>query len=116
MMVLADEGLNGNLVRALREEGHLVDWIKETNIGMTDEDIITLAKQNNQVLITEDKDFGEWIFAHRLSGLTIIFLRYNKEDYDTILSFLKLALNTIETGGKNEFITINKNKVRRRKI
>lgn len=115
-MILADEGLNGNLVRALREDGYQIVWIKESHIGMDDEDIIALARQNNQVLITEDKDFGEWIFAHQLSGLTIIFLRYDKEDYDTILSFLQSALKTIEADGKNEFITINKNKVRRRKI
>ena len=115
-MILADEGLNGNLVRALREEGYQVIWIKETNVGMDDEDIIALARQNSQILITEDKDFGEWIFAHQLSGLTIVFLRYDKEDYNTILSFLKWALKTIETDGKNEFITINKNKVRRRRI
>lgn len=30
---------------------------------MADEDIIALAKQNNQVLITEDKYFGEWILS-----------------------------------------------------
>ncbi len=83
---------------------------------MDDEDIIALAKQNSQVLITEDKDFGEWIFAHQLSGLTIIFLRYEKEDYDIILSFLRSALKTIEADEKNEFITINKNKIRRRRI
>lgn len=83
---------------------------------MADEDIIALAKQNSHVLITEDKDFGEWIFSHQLSGLTIIFLRYDKEDYDTIFSFLKSALKTLETEEKNEFITINKNKLRRRKI
>jgi predicted nuclease of predicted toxin-antitoxin system len=100
----------------LREEGYQVIWIKETNAGMDDENIISLARQNSQVLITEDKDFGEWIFSHHLSGLTIIFLRYDKEDYDTILSFLKSALRTIETEEKDEFITINKNKVRRRRI
>ncbi|MGB3779942.1 MAG: DUF5615 family PIN-like protein [Tunicatimonas sp.] len=115
-MVLADEGLNGNIIRALRADGYQIIWIKETNIGMADEDIIALAKQNSQILITEDKDFGEWIFAHQLSGLTIIFLRYDKEDYDTILSFLRSALKTIETDEKNEFITINKNKIRRRRI
>ena len=115
-MILADEGLNGNLVRALREDGYQIVWIKETNAGMDDEDIIALARQNSQILITEDKDFGEWIFSHQLSGLTIIFLRYDKEDYKTILSFLKSALKTIEAGGKNEFITINKNKIRRRRI
>ncbi len=115
-MILADEGLNGNLVKSLREDGYQITWIKETNAGMADEDIITLAKRDNKILITEDKDFGEWIFAHQLSGLTIIFLRYDKEDYDTILSFLRSALKTIESNGKNEFITINKNKVRRRRI
>lgn len=115
-MILADEGFNGNLVRALREDGHEIVWIKETNAGMTDEDIIALARQNSQILITEDKDFGEWIFSHQLSGLTIVFLRYDKEDYDTILSFLRSALKTLESDEKNEFITINKNKVRRRII
>lgn len=52
-MILADEGLNGNLVRALRGDGYDIVWIKETNAGMDDEDIITLAKQNSQILITE---------------------------------------------------------------
>ena len=115
-MILADEGLNGNIIRTLRADGYQIVWIKESNIGMADEDIIALARQNSQVLITEDKDFGEWIFAHRLSGLTIIFLRYDKEDYNTILSFLLSTLKTIEADEKNEFITINKNKIRRRII
>ena len=115
-MILADEGLNGNIIRALRKDGYQIVWIKETHIGMADEEIIALAKQNSQVLITEDKDFGEWIFAHQLSGLTIVFLRYEKEDYNTILSFLRSTLKTIESDEKNEFITINKNKIRRRRI
>ena len=103
-------------MRTLREDGYEIVWIKEENAGMNDEDIIALARENSQILITEDKDFGEWIFAHQLSGLTIIFLRYDKEDYYTILAFLKSALKTIKIDGKNEFITINKNKVRRRRI
>lgn len=115
-MILADEGLNGNFIEALRKEGYNINWVKETNSGMNDEDIISLAKINNQVLITEDKDFGEWVFSHQLTGLTIIFLRYDKDDFDLILSFLKKALKTIEINKRNEFITINKNKIRRRSI
>ena len=115
-MILADEGLNGNIIRALRTDGYQIVWIKETNIGMADEDIIALAKENSQVIITEDKDFGEWVFAHQLTGLTIVFLRYDKKDYNTILSFLRSMLKTIEADEKNEFITINKNKIRRRRI
>lgn len=35
-MILADEGLNGYLVKALREDRYEVMWIKETNPGMLD--------------------------------------------------------------------------------
>lgn len=63
-MILGDEGLNGNLVRSLREDGYQVFWIRESNAGMKDEDVIALAREKSQVLITDDKDFGEWIFAH----------------------------------------------------
>jgi len=42
-MILADEGLNGNLVRSLREDGYKIVWVKETYAGMDDEDIIALV-------------------------------------------------------------------------
>ncbi len=54
-MILADEGLNGNLVKALRADGYQISWIKELNAGIRDREIIGLARQNNQVIITEDK-------------------------------------------------------------
>lgn len=115
-MVLADEGLNGNLIKALRADGYQVEWIKEIEVGMADIDVIALAREKGSVLITEDKDFGEWIFSHHISGLTIIFLRYDKEDYLAILSYLKSILRSKVNEDKKEFITINKNKVRRRQI
>lgn len=115
-MILADEGLNGNIVRVLRSEGHDVVWIKEVHPGMADEDIIKLAITDNKILITEDKDFGEWIFSHHLSGLTIIFLRYNKSDFELILNYLIRVLKSCMNSPQKEFITINKNKVRRRSI
>jgi len=119
LLILADEGLNGNIVRELREKGFNVDWILEIEPGISDEKIIELAKERHRSLITEDKDFGEWVFAHQIEGLTIIFLRYAKDDYPKVLKFLIELLKELEerplsTG--NEFITINRNKVRRRKI
>lgn len=113
-MILADEGLNGNLVKALRADGYEVVWVRELNSGMADRDIVALARQNSQVIITEDKDFGEWVFAHQLTATTIVFLRYDKEDYNAILSFLRSTLKTLEIEKPSEFITINRNKVRRR--
>ena len=117
-MVLADEGLNGNIVRFLREKGFEVHWILEISSGISDEEVIRYAKDHTKILITEDKDFGEWVFAHKIDGLTIIFLRYTKEEYEQIVDFLRLLLPEIENlkSPPYQFITINKNKIRRREI
>jgi hypothetical protein len=40
LLVLADEGLNGNIVRELRGKGINIDWILEIEPGMSDEQII----------------------------------------------------------------------------
>ncbi|MEM8528227.1 MAG: DUF5615 family PIN-like protein [Bacteroidota bacterium] len=119
LLILADEGFNGNFVRTLRAKGFQVDWVLEIASSISDEEVIELAKSNQQTLLTEDKDFGEWVFAHQIEGLTIIFVRYQKEDYETILESLLIILSELEEqeeSSKNEFITINKNKVRRRAI
>ena len=87
--------------------------------SISDKEVIKIAKSNNRILITEDKDFGEWVFSHGINGLTIIFLRYEKVDYEVILSYLTILLEElglIKLKKRNEFITINKNKIRRRKI
>ncbi|MCP3929277.1 MAG: toxin-antitoxin system, toxin component [Bacteroidetes bacterium] len=114
-MILADEGLNGNIVRELRELGLDVSWILEINPGIDDGQVIEIAKQNKKILITEDKDFGEWVFAHKIVGLTIIFLRYEKKDYEQIAKFL-IDLLKEDFRTDHQFITINKNKIRKRKI
>jgi len=75
-MIIADESLNGNIVRELRELEFEVDWILESKAGIADSEVIEYAKENNGLLITEDKDFGEWVFFHKIDGLTIVFLRY----------------------------------------
>lgn len=118
-MILADEGLNGNIVKALRDLGIVVDWIMEISPGIKDEEVIEYARANKKFLITEDKDFGEWVFAHKINRLTIIFLRYEKKDYEQVLKYLKELVQEIDLDKDKQlfqFITINKHKVRKRVI
>ena len=117
--ILADENLNGKLVAALRNDGHEVTWIREAYRGIPDIEVIRLAKENNQILITEDKDFGEWVFAHGITHITIIFLRYSKEEFDLTLENVRFVLGNFIpeiTQSTYEFITVTRNKIRRRKI
>lgn len=119
MKILADEGLNGNIVNQLRGWGHEVQWILEDCPGISDEEVIGIAKDGKQLLITEDKDFGEWVFAHRVSGLTVVLLRYEKQDFEIVLNSLRIQLELLSAHileNDHSFITINKNKTRKRTI
>ena len=117
MRFLGDECLNGFIVRDLREAGYDLQWILEDAPSIKDEKVIEFAKATQTILISEDKDFGEWVFSHHVTGLTIIFLRYKKEEYEKILQDLKIVLTDLEgTALEHEFITITARKIRRRTI
>jgi len=117
MRILADEGFNGKFVNQLRTSGFSVDWILEQHSGISDDEVIEIARSNKQILLTEDKDFGEWVFAHKVSGLTIILLRYSKEESDGMIETLNFFLENEQfSEHSNEFIVMTKNKIRRRRI
>ncbi|MDB4305960.1 DUF5615 family PIN-like protein [bacterium] len=59
MRILADENIPGATVRRLRAAAHDVFWIRESNPGIPDTDIINLAVEEQRIIITFDKDFGE---------------------------------------------------------
>jgi len=57
--LLADECCDALLVEGLRADGHDVLYMKETAPGATDAIVVQLAGDQQRVLGTEDKDFGE---------------------------------------------------------
>jgi predicted nuclease of predicted toxin-antitoxin system len=56
----------------LTDQGHDVLSALETDPRATDEALLTLAQQEQRVLVTEDKDFGELVFVRRLPHPCII--------------------------------------------
>ena len=70
MRFLADENFSSLLVETLRARGHDILWIKETDPGIDDTEVLSLATDQARPLITFDKDFGELI--HRV-GLNAPF-------------------------------------------
>lgn len=63
MRFLADESCDAAIVRALRNAGHDVDAVADIARGATDETVLALATTGGRVLLTEDKDFGQLVFA-----------------------------------------------------
>ncbi len=52
--------------RMLTELGHDVVSASEGMPDATDAELLALANEEQRTLITEDKDFGELVFARRL--------------------------------------------------
>jgi len=68
MRFLADENCDFAVVRALRGAGHDVATVKDLAPGSTDDDVIRLALAEHRTLLTEDKDFGQLVFASAIES------------------------------------------------
>lgn len=77
MNFLADESCAGPVIRALRETGHDVVGIAEVAKGATDEQVLERAVNEKRVLITEDRDFGELVYARGRSSAGVILVRFH---------------------------------------
>lgn len=64
-MILADENIDHSLIAALRTAGYVVDSVYESHRSLSDEAIIELSRNPPRLILTEDKDFGEWVIRPR---------------------------------------------------
>ncbi len=115
-MILADENTHVKLIVALRKIPVDVLSIKEDYRGMQDEDIIILARNTGRIILTEDKDFGEWVFAHNVKNISVIFLRFHFMETEQMIIILSELLKTNRQRFNNKFTTITTRKMRSREI
>ena len=64
MRLLADENVSRLVVELLRAAGYDVASVRETRPGASDKDVLDEADSSDRVLLTEDRDFGDWSFAN----------------------------------------------------
>ena len=41
-----------------------------------DKEVLRFAAKQNRIIITEDSDFGEWVFAHQERIKGVLFIRF----------------------------------------
>ena len=74
MKFLLDSCISGYAAKDLRNAGFDVLWVPEIGKDPGDEEIIKKAFEENRVLVTADKDFGELVFLFNKPHSTIIRL------------------------------------------
>ena len=76
MRFLADESRDFAVVRALRSASHDVVAIAEVSPRIGDREVLKRARDEKRVLLTEDTDFGELVYADGFGSSGVILFRF----------------------------------------
>lgn len=111
MSLLVDSCVSKFAVDALREEGYDVIWIPEEGVDPGDTEILNRAYQEDRILVTADKDFGDLVFVFQKPHSAIIRLVNIKasEQGRIILMVLEKYANHFK---KTPILTVDKARIR----
>jgi predicted nuclease of predicted toxin-antitoxin system len=89
MKFVVDECTGPTVAKWLRQEGHDVVSIFDDARGSDDDYVLTFAFNDERVLITSDKDFGELIFREKRPHHGVILLRLANQSAVNYISALE---------------------------
>ncbi|MFW6069301.1 MAG: DUF5615 family PIN-like protein [Chloroflexota bacterium] len=72
---LVDAGVGSLAERHLSQSGYDVKTVRDINPSMDDRDILQLAVKEQRIVVTMDKDFGEYVFRSGLDHRGVLLLR-----------------------------------------
>ena len=109
---LADVNVEKTIIDFLRQLDYLVQSVAEINTAMLDEDILNYAQRNNFILITNDKDFGEFVFRQKKMTKEIILFRFENQKAIEKITAIQFVLENHQDKITNYFVVLSPNKVR----
>jgi predicted nuclease of predicted toxin-antitoxin system len=116
MKILADENLDGPLVAWLRSIGHDVLWAAETAPGESDERLADQALEEERVLITSDRDFGELVFRHGIRLPGVVLLRIRAGSAASLLAAFRDQWPVVEGKVAGHFVVVGRGRLRLRPL
>jgi len=104
---LTDENIAKSLVRALREKGHDVKDIKEEGlVGISDREVINKAKEDDRVILTHDKHFGNLLNFPLQSHKGVVLIRYRDQSPSYVIPRLIPLLGTLSDKVKDSLTIV----------
>lgn len=115
MRFLLDESADYPLAAFLIAAGHDVTAIAhDYPAALKDQDVLGIARREQRIVITNDKDFGELIVRQRLAHAGVILFRLGQEELATKCEWLNYVLAQ-HTDDLRELLVITDGKVRVRR-
>ncbi len=98
------------------------DWLKNENYevfsvfeqwrGASDDAILEKCHQENYILITSDKDFGEMVFRNQCVHNGIILVRCSPNNFTKRIEVLAKLLKNYPDKLENNFVVVSNENVR----
>ncbi len=113
---LADEGFSFGIISVLREKGYNIKWIGEIAAGISDRAVYQIAKKEDRVILTEDKDFGELAIRFKLKTSGVVLLRISSKEKELRQKRVFELLERFPDKLEGHLVVINPEKFRFRKL
>jgi predicted nuclease of predicted toxin-antitoxin system len=117
MNLLANENIPFLTIKKLRTQGYDVFSISENMAGITDSEVLNLAREQNRIIITFDRDYGELIFLKKLPcPPAVIYLHFVPQSPDDAFEMIEEVLKNDKNDVLNHFVTVNRQYLRKRPL
>jgi len=107
---LVDECVGTTVSAYLKSEKHVVFCVFDELRGASDDQLLQKCFDENYILITSDKDFGEMIYKNKKVHKGIILIRCTPSNFkQKIIVLTKLFLNYSDKLESNFVVVSNEN-------
>ena len=116
MRFLADESCDFAVVRELRSGGHDVVSVSESVTGASDLEVLRAPVEEQRILLTEDKDFGDRVFSHGEQVPGVVLLRFPSSARTILVTNMASLVGEHESELSGSFTVLEPGRARIRKI
>lgn len=115
MKFVVDESSGQSIVNELRRLGHDAISIQELFPGIDDPPILEIAVDDERIVITNDKDFGELVYRSGLPHAGVVLFRLEDESAGNRVRMMKKVLQACGDKLIKSFTVATEKKIRIRK-
>lgn len=109
---LVDENVGQSVIDYLKKKKYDILIAKEKLLRREDYFLLQLAYNEQRIIITNDKDFGELVFHEKLPAYCIILFRFKLENPILKIRALDKILSLNQNKLINHFIIVNESSFR----
>lgn len=116
MRFLANENFPKPSIVILRSAGYEITSIAEKHPGISDQEVVQMARRDNLVILTFDKDYGEIIFKEAQAGPpSVVIFKFKGSDPQFAGTHLVNLLEKKSLSFEKTFTVVEEENIRQRR-